>query len=580
MATRIHENDLMVLQRPGAYLDTDPNYPGMPGDIDIYNFTGADLKYSCQQYVREDGIFVLKTGDVMSGDLTIAKDNVPSFTLTANMYSTSSSPFSKIVFSNLHGLGGTLGHNIEIKAIGHEPEKMRLTVGQAITIYETGGMSMTHYPVITTRTDDAILAYGEVKGDHETRILWGKNGGALYATELSQVRLKWGSVGGHISSYGKDAILTWGDTLKDGVAESSHVEYNGDIELPHDIITKEWAEELASHYLPLEGGTMVGSIGMDVGSDINALAGHGLELKQNGEIYVTMGKNGGVVDDKIVVEKTINLKENKVTKVKYPTEIGSTNGTTEEEDAVPKKYVDDRDDYLEDKIDNLSTIASPPGMINGFAGNVADEPQGWLICDGRTFSQLKADPKYAGVNFDALKAVLHVSNDSSKIPDLRGRYIGGVDSAANCPLGNVSRCSLGPKTAKPSVVPSNCWMFIECTCHKHCYRFQHCTGSGHCLTGSSTNADGCHCHTITSKLYLNKDNQSQNKGDKVNWNCNSYCQGTANSLCTTCTTSAHKHCIDGCGATCCDYSGGRISNTCWDAETRPKTYSSHWIIKY
>jgi len=567
MPTRIHEEDLMVLQRPGVYLDTDPEYPGMPGDIDIYNFTGADLKYSCQSYVREDGIFVLRTGDVMTGNLTIAKDDTPTFTMSANMASTSSHPFGRITFSNTYGLGSTLSNDIEIKAIGNEAEKMRLTVGTAVTIYQLGGISMTNYPVISTRKETATLAFGEVRDSYESRIEWGEIGGALRATELQQVRLEWNTLGGHLSSYGMDSIFVWNDSL-DGAGNvvSSNISYSGDIINDKDIVTKEWSEDLASNYLPLAGGTMFGSIGMDVGSDIDAVAGHGLELKQNGEIYVTMGKNNGVVGDKITVEKEINLKQNVVNQVKYPVEIGGNTGsTTEDTHAVPKKYVDDRDDYLESLIDGLTAVASPPGMINGFAGQVADEPVGWLICDGRTISTLKADPKYSGVNFDDLKSVLGLTSDSGKIPDLRGRYIGGVDRSASCALGYVSGACYGHKTAIPQNTKRgscNYPMYVsDSGCHNHCLDF---------TSACCTSCTGAHTHKYGRNF----------AGGCAAAGANVYSAASDNHF-TTNSNGNHQHsfCVNG-KSDCNGTHYHSVLSTCWDAVTMPKTYAANWIIKY
>jgi hypothetical protein len=74
----------------------------------------------------------------------------------------------------------------------------------------------------------------------------------------------------------------------------------------------------------------------------------------------------------------------------------------------------------------VAPVNFPTGCVLPYAGTTA--PEGWLLCDGSTVSR---------TDFAGLFAVLgstHGQGDGSTtfhIPDLRGRFVRGVDGAAN-----------------------------------------------------------------------------------------------------------------------------------------------------
>jgi microcystin-dependent protein len=79
------------------------------------------------------------------------------------------------------------------------------------------------------------------------------------------------------------------------------------------------------------------------------------------------------------------------------------------------------DDYLKDAIDN----GIPAGIIAGFAGST--EPDGWLICDGRTVSRSTYSDLFAAIGTS------HGAGDGSTtfaIPDFRERVMVGRKSGS------------------------------------------------------------------------------------------------------------------------------------------------------
>ena len=77
-------------------------------------------------------------------------------------------------------------------------------------------------------------------------------------------------------------------------------------------------------------------------------------------------------------------------------------------------------------LDQRLTNAAPPGTIVAFAGGVV--PAGWLLCDGRAVGRTDA---YAAL-FGAIGAAWGAGDGSStfNLPDLRGRFLRGVDGDA------------------------------------------------------------------------------------------------------------------------------------------------------
>lgn len=68
------------------------------------------------------------------------------------------------------------------------------------------------------------------------------------------------------------------------------------------------------------------------------------------------------------------------------------------------------------------------GTIVMWGGELANIPAGWLHCDGSKFSQAEYPALYSAIgnNFG-----VSASQGSFYLPDLRGRFVRGVDSSAN-----------------------------------------------------------------------------------------------------------------------------------------------------
>jgi microcystin-dependent protein len=85
-------------------------------------------------------------------------------------------------------------------------------------------------------------------------------------------------------------------------------------------------------------------------------------------------------------------------------------------------YVDGVTSAIQTQINNISSV--PTGVINQFAGDAADVPTGWLLCDGSTFSS---------TTYSTLATLLadkygtHSGTDYY-LPNLKGRVPVGLDS--------------------------------------------------------------------------------------------------------------------------------------------------------
>ena len=84
----------------------------------------------------------------------------------------------------------------------------------------------------------------------------------------------------------------------------------------------------------------------------------------------------------------------------------------------------------------LQEYLIPVGTVNSFIGSAAYVPDGWLICDGRRIN--KTDNNEYEDLVDLLRNVANgdeqhpfiyaCNNDEANLPDLRGRFIRGVDN--------------------------------------------------------------------------------------------------------------------------------------------------------
>ena len=133
--------------------------------------------------------------------------------------------------------------------------------------------------------------------------------------------------------------------------------------------------------------------------------------------------------------------------------------------------------------------AVPTGTIVMWFGSTA--PEGWLICDGRSFNTTTYANLHAHLNT--------VPNyTSGKTPDFRGLYPGGAGRADEGRGGNQLTVGGNAKTNS-----------------YHAY-----------MTAKPRNNN----FVINNNLYVNQDNKDSNRGNKVNYNRTNFNSGTASSL--------------------------------------------------
>ena len=77
-----------------------------------------------------------------------------------------------------------------------------------------------------------------------------------------------------------------------------------------------------------------------------------------------------------------------------------------------------------DYVRKVASQAAPPGTISAFAG--AQAPEGWLLCDGKTYPA-ESYPKLAEVLSGEWTPA---SAENFEVPDLRGHFLRGADDRA------------------------------------------------------------------------------------------------------------------------------------------------------
>jgi microcystin-dependent protein len=179
-------------------------------------------------------------------------------------------------------------------------------------------------------------------------------------------------------------------------------------------------------------------------------------------------------------------------------------------------------------------------------------PDGWLMCDGGSIPA-----EYAN-----LRAMV-----GANTPNLRGKFLGGANGN-----GLTLKSSYSDTTRKPR---NSSFSLTVDTRHRHSFDIT--------KNGISTSSGGSHTHTITSNLFVNKDNSGANKGNKVNFNRTNYNSGSASSLSAN-SGGSHSHTFDlSVTGINTDYQGSSsksVSNSNWDSYTRPHTYAVNYIIKH
>ena len=190
---------------------------------------------------------------------------------------------------------------------------------------------------------------------------------------------------------------------------------------------------------------------------------------------------------------------------------------------------------------NLSISQTPPaGTVVAFAGDAANVPRGWHLCDG---ADTNTDGKpFNNINFLALWSAIGTANGGDAalktfhLPDYRGYFLRGVDAgqgrdsnatmqggrvaaSAGGNAGDAVGSTQGDATKRPSIpfktdVQGN---------HHHNYdRIQEVISNGNGgtyfwlvkpLVAAPTSDEGAHSHTITD----GGDAETRPKNVSVNW---------------------------------------------------------------
>ena len=158
----------------------------------------------------------------------------------------------------------------------------------------------------------------------------------------------------------------------------------------------------------------------------------------------------------------------------------------------------------------------PTGTIAMWVGS--SPPDGYFVCRGRTFDTIKYPElhSYLSENLPGYSA--------GTLPDYQGFFPGGHG-------GGGMSASLGGKTS---------WQ----------------TGN----PGLTVSSNGKHSHYTS--MYRNKDNKTDNAGNKENLLRDSHNSSTSTSLSTS-AAGSHSHSLSG-----------------WDAQTQPNAFATHFIIKH
>ena len=77
----------------------------------------------------------------------------------------------------------------------------------------------------------------------------------------------------------------------------------------------------------------------------------------------------------------------------------------------------------------LYSASMPPGAVVPFAGPATSVPDGWVPCDNTCYAI--DDPKYAGLWKAIGKSHGQKTDKDFCVPDLRGRFVRGVDTGAS-----------------------------------------------------------------------------------------------------------------------------------------------------
>jgi microcystin-dependent protein len=152
---------------------------------------------------------------------------------------------------------------------------------------------------------------------------------------------------------------------------------------------------------------------------------------------------------------------------------------TSSTDAVTKGWMDAQ-------LQGIGT--APAGSLAYYAG--INSPAGWLFCDGDTYNQTQYTGLYSVIG-DTFNGT-NTATDAFRVPDLRGRYLVGVDAGAN----RITRNALSD-VGDTDGAEYVSLISTELPSHKHTYSDKYALYNG---TSSDTGPTGS-----TSGFYINDD---------------------------------------------------------------------------
>ena len=184
----------------------------------------------------------------------------------------------------------------------------------------------------------------------------------------------------------------------------------------------------------------------------------------------------------------------------------------------------------------------PVGTIVAYGGDVNNVPEGWKLCDGSSVLQTDYPQLYA-----AIGSAWGTSGSSFNLPDLRGRFLRGVDGIAGAG-GN----DPDDATRTANAAGGNTGNTVG--------TLQGDGNLAHTHTGT-TNADGSHAHNYTDQGF----------GSETNCWAGGACTGgqyagaQTSRASVTSSDGAHSH---------------NFTTASSGGEARPKNASVYYIIKY
>ncbi len=603
MATQILDTDIMILQKEGTFDVHDPSYdetdyPNLKYDLKHFHFLGKDLRYSVENYIYEEHKYVRIDGDIMYGNLSIVVpkntdlgvENNPTFILEGYR---NTGTFASIMFRNT---ASSTDRTMTLNAVSHTDsnvtpyyfqfdKKTRLTEHSELVFKESvlddplaknsvtaAGKGYLRHLVVSD-SDPSIT-----DDDSYKRVEWNDEGGGLLGGNPEKYIIQWTGSGGTIRA--NKELITW---------EGDHAEYDGDILIDTDMVNKGYVDSVASGYIPLMGtepGTQVeGKIDFTTEGSLNATFGEQLvftaHVDNNPEqLFLTIGGPfQGPNDSKSYLYRTLKLDPSysgdvKIEDVPYPDTVPGS--TVDDNNAIPKKYVDDGDEVLQDQINGLTEIASPPGMINAYVGS--QDPTGWYICNGRTINSAEDPALYALVG--------------SHIPDLSGRWLVQRGGSVGNALGNpIASSTAIPKKAKKN---SDGAQYLTAGNHSHYindYQIARIMnranqdGNGYDASNYVKVAwsGGSHKHTLSVRKYGNSGRNGLSPTDDNGGD-------STHDLATNQSISNHSHSLkyntntnasnaNAAKNVLTDPASSTIYDSQFDSHTRPDSYTINWIIK-